>query len=107
MIQKVTAYGILITDKWGTFDDIFTEDDISYIKSILFEDDSFIAQCSSAQDQQIVIGFEVEIDKNTDFVELEEKWRKEFSKQPDELKNIIEKVGYTNSTNVHFMAGKW
>jgi hypothetical protein len=102
--MQVTAYGILITDELGNMLEGVPEEWFNIIKKY----DSFyttgITDCPSSENPQLVLGFETHIYKRINFKEMDEKWKEEMSKAPQEVRfvaNSLKRLGF--DTDIHFL----
>lgn len=90
MIIINTTYGIKLTDNFGRFYNVFKE-----IKDYVEENESvldIIEYCPSAEDNQYVIGIQININKDINIVKIHEDWLNYYDSLPCEFKQLIEKI---------------
>lgn len=102
MIITNTGFGIYLTDEFG--EALNGMDEMLEITGDRYEDNEWKFYCPSAEEPQIVFGFECKLDKNTSVQELEEKWQKNLSLAPKEMVEAWENAGKPEP-NFVFLAG--
>lgn len=131
MIKQVTAYGIMLTTEFGqakkeyhslvaliyqhfyqkskeyyydNSEDYNSDNDDNYVE--LLDDCPWLCICPSSGRDQLVLGFEIEINKYTQFNALDEKWINLIKTLPEQILNIVHSLGL-NEPNVVQMSGKY
>jgi hypothetical protein len=102
--MEVTAYGILITDKLGYPLEGISEEWFNIIKKYDCFYTNGITDCPSNENPQLVLGFETYVTRRVNFKEMDEKWKEEMSKAPQEIRfiaNSLKRLGF--DTDIHFL----
>jgi hypothetical protein len=109
MIVKKTVYGIWLTDEFGYPMVGVTPEDMDIVKKYVYKGVKGLTHCPSVEKIQYVLGFEVEINKNTDLKALEQRWIDEMTEASSDLREIayrLKSLGKSDlDTNVHFLSG--
>lgn len=130
MIITITGYGIELTEKFGRAKREFStlvnlihhyyqnqsklefyansdeynpdedDDDMS-----LLQFSSWLFTCPSAEKDQIALGFEVKITKETDFKALEKRWNELLNNLPKEISDEVKRLKLVQADIVQ-MSGK-
>lgn len=109
MIVKKIAYGIWLTDEFGAAIEGVTDDDLEIVKPYRYEKVKGVINCPSVEYPQYVLGFLVQVDKNTDLGLLENLWKEEIEGAPLEIKELAYRLKNSGNqylnTDIHFLAG--
>ena len=99
-VSRKVAYGILLTDEFGGV--LNGMEDLHDAVEDPYGSYPWLVWCTSAEDNQLVIGVRAHVNKRTDFKALHEQWEKALATAPVE----IQAMAAHHEPDVHFMAGK-
>lgn len=133
MIRTVQGYGIMITSQWGRplkgfeklyhlihhhyhyqsylenysqdpdFPEYDPEEDYDHKADMMYSKWLFL--CPTAEQDQLALGFETSISKNTDFKALDEQWHELMKALPEEIAKEVKELGLDEPDIVE-MSGK-
>jgi len=107
MVGHGVAFGISLTDEFG---DSLDDEMVDVVKK-LYKENNYdypvgIASFPSAEDDQLVLGFFIRLDRDINVEELDKQWNDLMAKLPPELKAIYDQYEW-NKPNFHVMSGSY
>jgi hypothetical protein len=101
MIVHVVAYGIMITDEFGSPKYASLVKAVrAYLEKVGEPD--WICTCPSAEEDQLVLGFSIHVHKEIDFKNVDKKWHDVMEHIPENIKILMKELP---EPNVEVMSG--
>lgn len=105
MVDHRVTFGILLTSEFGRE---FYKNIVNTIENYKVDDEypEWIAFWYSAQDDQLVLGFYVNLTKHMDIKAIEKKWDDMYVNIPEKIRDIIDQYDCPEP-NFHVLSGKY